>query len=150
MVKRSPTSCGTSFIASAELESWDVPIRVRPLPFSASGAGNNTEKGSIDMKNFARGALVVVAAVSVIGGVGAGAASAHPAGALDSPSLVNQSWVDIPFGPHHPHHPHPIGPHRIGPNSFGPDRGGPTERPGFLPFPWGICPNVSPQGHCFP
>ncbi len=99
------------------------------------------------MKSLARGALIAVAAVTVIGGFGAGAASAHPADALDNPALVHQSSIDNSF-PHHPHN--PIGPPRVGPNPFGHERGGPTERPRFNPFQWSICPGISPQSHCVP
>ena len=80
------------------------------------------------MTNFARGALIAVAAVTVLGGGGGGAASAHPAGAPDSPSQVHESFVDNPFSAHH-RHPH---------------------SPRYNPFQWGICSNVSVQGHCLP
>ncbi|WP_442972575.1 aquaporin [Rhodococcus sp. JS3073] len=42
---RRPRAGRPSSIASTDLTSWDVPIRVRPVPFSASDAGNNSEKG---------------------------------------------------------------------------------------------------------
>ena len=133
--------------SSHPLTSQAGTYRFAFAPFPSRHQIAEKHRKEFDMKNFARGALIAVAAVTVIGGYGAGAASAHPTGALDRLASVHQSSIENSF-PHHPHH--PIGPHRVDPNPFGHERGGPTERHRFNPSPWGLCPDVSPQSYCLP
>ena len=102
--------------SSHPLTSQAGTYRFAFAPFPSRHQIAEKHRKEFDMKNFARGALIAVAAVTVIGGYGAGAASAHPTGALDRLASVHQSSIENSF-PHHPHH--PIAPHRLGPNPFG-------------------------------